>query len=579
MTPVRLCLVLLAVAASGQVANAQLTSGEARAQGEALARSVRDDAAAGILRAGSEAEVPGFGGTDIPEQRYADDPVGLTAAGEAERFQEHYRAVIDPHRKVFDPATIDLSSASAIADNPDSYLGAGVGAGIAGETSTCTLLPPGGNGRTTYLESCNNGSQPFDEARACHAALQVQTGGRRYWEYVCATAGFEAGRDICDTMASHPLAGSCTLARSERDGFACLQWADFGAGRFCSEPGEPIYRQTWHCPGQLTGIAGGVERNTLQVVSQSIDQSICDGAVAGASCTLASEVCTAPDETRLINGLSVTRSCWEWQRTYQCHGVAPANDCGPLEARPNCTFSHDECLSREPDGVTCNVHDRWYQCTLPGAAAPAAPAYLCNGDLYCIDGECTQVSREASTEFKDALVAMNVMGELHDGFAAENLKIFSGENLKCSQKVFGLSNCCSGKGVPLVTPFLCNREDREVDERDDAGLCHFVGTYCSDRVLGVCVTRKQSYCCYGSKLVRILNEQGKAQLGMAWGTAREPDCAGFLIAQFQQLDLSRMDFREVYAEFIEAATLPDALMLSVEIQQNIAQYYSRHGGT
>ena len=40
------------------------------------------------------------------------------------------------------------------------------------------------------------------------------------------------------------------------------------------------------------------------------------------------------------------------------------------------------------------------------------------------------------------------------------------------------------------------------------------------------MTRKQSYCCYGSKLVRILNEQGKAQLGMRWGKAKEPDCEG-----------------------------------------------------
>ena len=176
------------------------------------------------------------------------------------------------------------------------------------------------------------------------------------------------------------------------------------------------------------------------------------------------------------------------------------------------------------------------------------------------------------------MVAMNVMGELKDGFDPNQLKIFSGENLKCTKKIFGLSNCCSGKGVPLLTPWLCNSQDRDVDKKDDAGLCHYVGTYCSDKILGVCVTRKQSYCCYGSKLVRILNEQGKAQLGMQWGTPKTPDCEGFLIAQFQQLDLSRMDFSEVYAEFVDAAKLPDEIEMSLQIQEKIENYYNLNGG-
>src|SRR3546814_13147659 len=99
------------------------------------------------------------------------------------------------------------------------------------------------------------------------------------------------------------------------------------------------------------------------------------------------------------------------------------------------------------------------------------------------------------------------------------LKIFSGENLKCTKKVFGLSNCCSGQGVPLLTPFLCSREARDVDKRDDKGPCHYVGTYCSDRVLAVCVTRTQPYCCYGLTLVLIHNPTDQHHARMQFGTA------------------------------------------------------------
>ena len=93
MNPVRLSFACLALFASGHLAHAQMTSGDARADGEAMARSLRDGTNSAILSAGSEASVPGFGGTDIPARRYVDDPKGLTTAGEA--HQEQYASVTD----------------------------------------------------------------------------------------------------------------------------------------------------------------------------------------------------------------------------------------------------------------------------------------------------------------------------------------------------------------------------------------------------------------------------------------------------------------------------------------------------
>ncbi|MEL7196813.1 MAG: conjugal transfer protein TraN [Pseudomonadota bacterium] len=574
MNGLPLPVVCAALLATGQLAHAQMTSTEARAEGEALGEEVRDSTSDSILASGAEAEVPTYGGTDFPHLDYVEDPVGLSTAGEAQRYVDDYRTVVDPYRTTFDPTTIDLSSAEAIEADPDTYLGPGVAPH--GSAGTCDPLPPGGGGTTTYLESCNQGSVPFDEARTCNAPLIVETQGSHYWEYVCTTSGYFY-QPRCSLIDDDPLGSTCTRVENVQIGQGCLQWSGTPPNQWCSEPGEPIFRQTWRCPSQLTS-GGGIERDTVSISAEYLDESICEGVRGNDTCTLESETCTAPNETRVINGLFVTRACWEWDRTYQCSGVSPANDCTDLDARPECTFSHDDCLSYEPDGVTCNVYDRWYQCTTPSNGAPPPSAYVCADDLYCIDGECTSIEREASTEFKDAMVAMNVMGELRDEFDPGALKIFSGENLKCTKKLFGLSNCCSGKGVPLLTPFLCSSEDRDVDTKDDEGLCYNVGTYCSNKILGVCTTKKQSYCCYGSKLVRILNEQGKAQLGMQWGKPKDPDCEGFLIDQFQQLDLSQMDFGEVYAEFVDAAKLPDEIEMSIQIQQRIENYYNLHGG-
>ena len=153
---------------------------------------------------------------------------------------------------------------------------------------------------------------------------------------------------------------------------------------------------------------------------------------------------------------------------------------------------------------------------------------------------------------------------------------FRGTRESCSHKVFGLSNCCSGKGIPLLTPWLCSSAEKLLDEKDDAGLCHKVGTYCSSSFLGICVTKKDVYCCFQSKISRILQEQGRPQIGKPWGKPKTETCEGFSIFEFQQLDLAAMNFSEVYADFMEAAKLPDEAAALVQIQQKIADYYAAH---
>ena len=109
----------------------------------------------------------------------------------------------------------------------------------------------------------------------------------------------------------------------------------------------------------------------------------------------------------------------------------------------------------------------------------------------------------------------------------------------------------------------------------DPGLCAYVGTYCSSSFLGVCLTKRKVYCCFESKLSRILQEQGRQQLNKPWGKPKTEQCQGFTIDEFARLDLSKMDFSEVYAEFTDAARLPDELQATQDIQQKIEDYYAR----
>ena len=121
----------------------------------------------------------------------------------------------------------------------------------------------------------------------------------------------------------------------------------------------------------------------------------------------------------------------------------------------------------------------------------------------------------------------------------------------------------------------CEQAEQVLAMKRDSRLCHSVGSYCSSRtpIVKICVEKTESYCCFNSRLARILNEQGRAQVGKTWGSAQSPDCSGFSVAQLQSLDFSRMDLSEFYAEI--APKLPDAGAMRARAQQKVENYYRK----
>ncbi len=92
--------------------------------------------------------------------------------------------------------------------------------------------------------------------------------------------------------------------------------------------------------------------------------------------------------------------------------------------------------------------------------------------------------------------------------------------------------------------FACSDNELDLMTKRALKSAHYVGTYCSNRVLGKCLKRKESYCTFSSPLSRILNEQARLQLGISWGSAKSPNCQGITLAQFQSLDMSKVDLSE-----------------------------------
>ncbi len=99
----------------------------------------------------------------------------------------------------------------------------------------------------------------------------------------------------------------------------------------------------------------------------------------------------------------------------------------------------------------------------------------------------------------------------------------------------------------------CDQGDIQTGMQEKAKQCHYVGDYCYKKYFFGCVQKAKGYCCFNSKMARIIQEQGRPQLTTFqpngdWGTGNSPNCRGFTPDEFQALDFSRIDLSEYFAD-------------------------------
>ncbi len=551
-------------------AQAQSSMDAAKADGKTFGRDKATTAQGAATTAPDASRVPNFGG--VPSQSgYFDDPdrMAREAASQA-TSNTGYKTMRDSmdHRARFAPVDLDaaIARSKTISNDPLPYAS---GMAVGGTQGRCVPLPQPSASPGSYQASCNTGYKLEDYPASCSIPLVTSITTVFDYHYNCTVGGVE-GQANCSLLP----APSCQQTGSHPG--ACVTWGTDASGNpVCTVPGASVAEHTCNAP--VSGIALAA-LTTHQVATSRRDETQCLPYSGNTMCFSQGDTCTdSSPETRTIGGIDVTAPCWAWKRDYQCYRYVPMQDCDTLAASPGCTVSSEKCITEESP---CRTFERVYTCPLPPEPT-GKQQFICDGDVYCIDGSCEKIEREANDEFKDAVVALNSLAQAKREWDPATLSLFKGTRETCASKVFGILNCCKGKGFPLIPGIQllvalgCSREEMLLHERDVQGLCAYIGTYCSSSFLGVCLTKRKVYCCFESKLSRILQEQGRAQLGRPWGAPKTESCAGFTIDEFARLDLSKMDFSEVYAEFTQAARLPDELQAATQIQQKIEDYYAR----
>ena len=189
--------------------------------------------------------------------------------------------------------------------------------------------------------------------------------------------------------------------------------------------------------------------------------------------------------------------------------------------------------------------------------------------------------------FSNDLVPTELIAALYGSSSGSTYTLFGGGNLSFYGITFvpGLDppftfdpyTFAAAIAIQIISQYLqCAPSEKQLAMKKDQRLCSYAGSYCSKKFLGVCLEKKESSCCYNSRLARIINEQGRAQIGKTYGDPKNPNCSGFTPGQLQALDFSQMDLAEFFDEIVPKAL--DTNLLNARavqaVQQQTVNYFN-----
>ncbi|MBY0576723.1 MAG: conjugal transfer protein TraN [Gallionellaceae bacterium] len=209
-------------------------------------------------------------------------------------------------------------------------------------------------------------------------------------------------------------------------------------------------------------------------------------------------------------------------------------------------------------GVAINFGSSYVMDTLGGTTGSApglmskAYTFLSNG------GSLSNIGSITSTPFSMMGVSVNL-----GATAGQSMFAFDPTSLAVSLAVMVVTDL-----------FSCTQDEQVLSLKRGNRLCIGTGSYCSMEVplLGICLQVTENYCCYNSRLARIINEQGWTQLG----TSVNPSCVGFTQAQLSSIDFSKMDLSEFMAEITSNIDIP---ALQSRMQSRINSMGNANGPT
>jgi conjugal transfer mating pair stabilization protein TraN len=289
------------------------------------------------------------------------------------------------------------------------------------------------------------------------------------------------------------------------------------------------------------------------------DLSSCIKEEINKHCEEVEEKCIEPAETRNINGKDIHKDCWKWDRQYICRTDTFIDECNHLPE--NCKVVGEPiCLHFNRKDNTCDHKEIKYQCNETKTFQRE-----CKSKEFCLGGICEKSTRHRHNDFGSSISYLSVLAQMKsnelEGCRCPNgkttcesseidpssCKFFTGGAKQCVKATSQL-NCCSDKGV--FRDFIgCNKQEKDLFKLRKSKLCHHVGSWRGKKWNKF--KKYQSHCCFKSKLAKIIQVQGRQQLGIGWGDHKNPDCRSLNLEELRRLDFSKIDFTELYTDIVD----------------------------
>ena len=184
-------------------------------------------------------------------------------------------------------------------------------------------------------------------------------------------------------------------------------------------------------------------------------------------------------------------------------------------------------------------------------------------DVFCSDGSCVTTTPTQNTNAGQSLSALTSVHDAGRQFSVTQASLFGGHAQSCNIHGINVMDCCSDKGWGQdIKVANCQEEDRALGRAKQSFLVHYVGKYCAKRwpwPINGCEKWKHTYCVFDTKMARIIQEGRLTQVSKnAMGTAEHPKCDGLSVVEFQQLNMSRIDFVSPVYPYVNGRPTPEA---------------------
>lgn len=151
-------------------------------------------------------------------------------------------------------------------------------------------------------------------------------------------------------------------------------------------------------------------------------------------------------------------------------------------------------------------------------------------------------------------------GEAGKSVAATFMETGAGQALQFISTVYTIYSVTM---LVIKIIFQCTKDELELTVKRQLKSCTHLGSYCHTKILGVCIEKRESYCCYSSPLSRIIQEQVKPQLGLSNGSPKNPQCEGLPIERFSEVNWDSINLDEWLGILQETGNWPSLDTLNI----------------